>query len=58
MEYNRYQLSKDGIECIIHAHHMKTNIYLVFTNQMKRLINASKNFVLMIVKEKDIEQTE
>ena len=36
---------------------MKTNISLVSTNQMERLKNASKNFVLMIVKEKDVEQT-
>ena len=37
---------------------MKTNISLVSANQMKRLINASKNFVLMRVKAKDVEQTE
>jgi hypothetical protein len=57
-EDNRYHLTKDGIEYIIHAHRMKTNLSLVSTNQMKRLINASKNFVLMIVKAKDFEQTE
>ena len=56
-EDNRYQLTKDGIEYIVHAHLMKTNISLFSTNQMKRLVNASKNYVLMIVKEKDVEQT-
>ena len=40
-EDNMYQFTKDGIDNIVHAHHMKTNIYLVSTNQMKRLINAS-----------------
>ena len=57
-EDNIYQLTKDGIEYIVHAHRMKTNISLVFANQMKRLINASKNFALMIVKAKDVEQNE
>ena len=55
---NRYHLTKDGIEYIIRTHRMKTNIYLVSENQMKRLINASKKFVLIIVKEKDVEQIE
>ena len=55
---NNYQLTKDGIEYIIHAHCMKTNISLVSANQMKRLVNESNNFVLIIVKENDVEQTE
>ena len=37
---------------------MKTNISLVSASQMKRLVNASKNFILMIVKVKYVEQTE
>ena len=57
-EDNRYHLTKDGIEYIVRAHLMKTNLSLIYANKMKRLINASKNFVLMIVKEKDVEQTE
>ena len=56
-EDNDYHLTKDGIEYIICAHCMKTNLSLVYANEMNRLINASKNFVLMIVKEKDVEQT-
>ena len=51
-EDNMYHLTKDGIEYIVHAHLMKTNISLFSTNQMKRLVNASKN-----VKEKNVEQT-
>ena len=46
-EDNMYHLTKNGIEYIFHAHCMKTNTSLVSTNQMKRLINARKNFVLM-----------
>ena len=54
----RYQLTKYGVEYIVRAHCMKTNLSLVSVNQMMRLVNASKNFVLMIVKAKDVEQTE
>ena len=56
-EYNRYHLTKDGVEYIVHAHLMETNISLVSANQTKRLVNASKNFFLMIVNAKDVEQT-
>ena len=34
---------------------MKTNLALVNSGQMKRLVNSSKNFVLMIVKPKKDE---
>ena len=37
---------------------MKTNLSLICANQMKRLVNASKIFVIMIVKEKYVEQNE
>ena len=52
-----YRHTKGGIEYIVCAHHMKTNLSLVSENQMKRMVNASKNFVLTIVKSKDVEQT-
>ena len=39
-EDNGYQLNNDRIEYIVRAHHIKTNLSLVSTNQMKRLINA------------------
>ena len=55
-EDNMYKLTKYGIEYIVHAHRMKTSISLVSASQMKMLVNASKNFVLMIVKEKGVEQ--
>jgi hypothetical protein len=54
-EYNKYHLFKDGIEFIVRAHHIKTNVSLVRTGKMKRLVNASKYFVLMIVKQKEKE---
>jgi hypothetical protein len=52
-EENKYHIFKDDIEYIIRAHHFKTNISLVRTRQMKRLVSASKYFVLMMVKQKE-----
>jgi hypothetical protein len=52
-EENKYHLFKDGIEFIVRAHRIKTNVSLVSTRKMKRLMNASKYFVLMIVKQKE-----
>jgi hypothetical protein len=49
-EQNKYQLFKYGIEYIVIAHHIKINVSLVSTGQMKRLVNESKSFVLMVVK--------
>ena len=47
---NQYRLFKDGIEYVIHAHRMKKNFSLTSADEMKRLVNASKNFVLMMIK--------
>jgi hypothetical protein len=52
-EENKYHLFKDGIEFIFRDHHIKTNVSLVSTIQMKRLVSASKNFVIMVVKQKE-----
>jgi hypothetical protein len=52
-EQNKYHIFKDGVEYIIRAHKTKTNLVIVTTGQMKRLVNASKNFVLMMVKVKN-----
>jgi hypothetical protein len=43
-EENKYHLFKDGIEFIVRAHRIKTNVSLVSTGKMKRLMNASKSF--------------
>jgi hypothetical protein len=50
---NKYHLFKNGVEYIVRAHTKKTNLSLVNAGQMKRLVNASKNFVLLMIKPKD-----
>jgi hypothetical protein len=50
---NKYHLFKNGIEYIVRAHSKKMNLSLVNAGQMKRLVNASKNFVLLMIKPKD-----
>jgi hypothetical protein len=54
-EQNKYHLFKDDVEYIVRAHKTKTNLAIVSAGQMKRLVNASKNFVLMMVKVKNDE---
>jgi hypothetical protein len=49
-EKNKYHLFKDGVEYIVRAHRMKTNLALVTTSQMKMIVNASRKFALMAVK--------
>jgi hypothetical protein len=51
-EENKYHLPKDGVEYIVRAHLFKNNVSLVRKGKMKRLMNASKYFVIMIVKQK------
>jgi len=48
---NKYCLVKDGIEYIVRAHKIKTSLDLINVSQIKRLINSSKKYVLMFVKE-------
>jgi hypothetical protein len=43
------------VEYIVRAHNMRVNTTLVSAGQMKRLINTNKRYVLIIVREKDIE---
>jgi hypothetical protein len=49
---NKYHIFKNEIENIVKAHRIKTNVSLVSTRQMKRLVNASKSFVLTVMKQK------
>jgi hypothetical protein len=44
---------KKEIEYIVRAHPIKTNVSLVSTEQMKRLVNEIKLFVLIVVKQKE-----
>ena len=50
---NKYHFLKDGVEYIVRAYHKKLNISLVNEGKMKRLVNASKNFVLLMIKKND-----
>ena len=52
-EENKYHLKKEGVEYIVISHKVKTNLSLVNARQMKRLINLSKSFVLLMIKEKE-----
>lgn len=56
-EENKYHLIKYGIEYIVRVHQMKTNLSLVTIGEMKRHVNTSKNFVLMIVKATDDDKS-
>ena len=46
----KYLLLKNGVDYTVRAHRKKLDISLVKAGQMKRLVNASKNFVLLMIK--------
>ena len=48
-----YHLFKDGVEYIVRAHCKKLNLSLVNARKMKRLVNSSKNFALIMIKPKN-----
>jgi hypothetical protein len=50
----KYHLTKGGVEYIVRSHNMRVNTTLVSAGQMKRLINTSKKYVLMVIREKDV----
>jgi hypothetical protein len=52
-EENKYHLFKGKIEYIVRSHRIKNNVSLVSTGKVKRLVSASKYFVLMMVKKKE-----
>ena len=49
---NKYHLFKYGKDFHVRAHRKKTNIAMVNARQVKRLVNSSKSFVLLMVKPK------
>jgi hypothetical protein len=54
---NKFHLFKDGVEYVVRAHTKKMNLSIINAGQMKRLVNASKNFVLLMIKPKnDVEK--
>jgi hypothetical protein len=57
-EENKYHLFEDGVEYIVRARHIKTNVSLVSTRKMKRLVSASKYFFLVIEKHKEEDITD
>ena len=50
---NKYLFLKNGVQYIVKAHRKMLNISLVNAGQMKRLVNASKKFVLLMIKKKN-----
>ena len=54
---NKYQLTKDGIEYIVRAHKLKDNYSLINSGQIKRIVNSSKQFLLMVVTGKYPDKT-
>jgi hypothetical protein len=52
---NKYHLTKGGVEYIVRDYNMRVNTTLFSAEQMKRLINTNKRYVLMVVREKDAE---
>ena len=55
---NKYNLFKDGSEYIVKAQRKKLNLSLANAGQMKILVNASNNFVLLVIKPKDDAENE
>ena len=51
---NKYHLFKHGIEYIIRAHKKKTGLSLMHANEMKRILNASQNLTLLMIKQRDV----
>ena len=49
---NKYHLFKDGKEFIVRAHRKKLESSLVNAGQLKRLVNASQNLTLLMIKKK------
>jgi len=55
---NKYHLTKGEVEYIIRGHCAKISSSLVSACQMKRLIDSSKGYILMVVREEDVETYE
>jgi hypothetical protein len=51
----KYHITKGEVEYIVISHNMRVNTTLVSVVQMKRLINTNKRYVLMVVREKDVQ---
>jgi hypothetical protein len=52
-EDNKYQLTKYGKEYIVRDHLKKLNLSLIKLGKMKRIVNVSKRYLVMVVKAKN-----
>ena len=55
---NKYHLFKNGTEYTVRAHCKKLNVSLVNGEKMKRFVNASQNFTLLLIKHKYVDESE
>jgi hypothetical protein len=53
---NKCHLFKNGVEYIVRAHTKTMNLSLTNAGKMKRLVNVSKNLVLLMTKLKDNDE--
>lgn len=53
---NKYHLFKNGIKYIVRAHNNKMILSLMNVGQMKRIVNASHNFALLMFKHRDVDE--
>jgi len=51
---NKYHSFNNGIEYIVRVHNKKMSLSLMHARQMKRIVNASENFALLLFKYKDV----
>ena len=51
---NKYHLFKYGIEYIIREHKKNTSLSLIHAREMKRIVNASQNLTLLMIKHRDV----
>ena len=51
---NKYHLFKYGIENIVRAHKKKKILSLIHAREMKRIVNASQNLTLLMIKHIDV----
>ena len=54
---NKYHLFKDGVEYVVRAHTKKMNLSIINAGQMKRIVNVSQNFALLMIKHECVEES-
>ena len=51
---NKHHSFKNGIEYTVKAHSKKMDLSLIHARKMKRIVNASQNFALLMFKHEDV----